>query len=317
MASIRKHGKGWQAQVAKGGIRKSRKFATRAEARDWAAREEYLITTGQGKYGPGTLADLFMRYAREVSPSKRGARWEQLRLENLAQDPLGAIAVKDARPGDFADWRDRRLRDVSSGTVNREMNLMSAVLTRARKEWGLIPSNPMTDVSRPKAPPPRERRVSDDEIAALVEVAGTDLRRASARAIHAFRFAIETAMRAGEIVALRPDHINGSVAHLPHTKNGTARDVPLSSAALAILAELPDDRLFNLSSRSLDALFRKARAKAGIQNLTFHDSRHEAITRLSQKLDVLALARMVGHKDIRMLSIYYNESAADLARRLG
>ena len=46
----------------------------------------------------------------------------------------------------------------------------------------------------------------------------------------------------------------------------------------------------------------------------FHDSRHDAITRLAKKLDVLTFARMVRHRDIRLLMIYYNKSAADIAR---
>lgn len=56
--------------------------------------------------------------------------------------------------------------------------------------------------------------------------------------------------------------------------------------------------------------------KAAVEGLSFHDSRHEAVTRLSKKLDVLALARMIGHKNIRELMTYYNETAEELAARL-
>ncbi|WP_282433170.1 tyrosine-type recombinase/integrase [Massilia oculi] len=66
----------------------------------------------------------------------------------------------------------------------------------------------------------------------------------------------------------------------------------------------------------LDALFRKAKKAAGIEGLTFHDTRHEAITRLAQKLDVLDLARMVGHTNINQLRTYYNPTAEDIASRL-
>jgi len=313
MASIRKHGKGWQAQIAKAGVRRSRKFPTKREAQDWAAREEHLISEGAGRYGPGTLADLFRRYAKEVSPQKRGARYEQLRLERIAKDPLGAIAVKDARPGDFADWRDRRLTEVKPASVLREMQILSAVMIRAQKEWGVIPTNPLRDVQRPKPPPHRDRRVSADEIAMLRAAARSPAER---MAVMSFEFAIETGMRQGEIARLRRADITDSVARLTQTKNGHPRDVPLSSAALAILAQLPDD-LFGLEAASIDVHFRRVRDRTPIENLTYHDSRHEAITRMARKLDVLALARVVGHRDVRQLSIYYNESAADLAKRLG
>lgn len=313
MASIIRHGKGWQAQIAIKGIRRSRKFATKQEAKDWAAREEYLIREGQGDHGPGTLADLFRRYAREVSPGKRGAKWEILRLEKIAKDKLGAIAIRDLRPGDFADWRDRRLREVQPSSVRREMILMSAALSRARKEWGLIQSNPLEDVERPPEPQARDRLVSDAEIERLEAAVTTESER---RAILAFRFAIETAMRAGEIARLRRSDITGSVALLRETKSGHRREVPLSSAARALLDGMGDD-LFGMSSGVISELFARVRKRAGIEGLTFHDSRHEAITRLAGKVHILALARIVGHRDLKMLQRYYNETAADLARRLG
>ncbi|BBB60248.1 hypothetical protein UNDKW_1975 [Undibacterium sp. KW1] len=137
----------------------------------------------------------------------------------------------------------------------------------------------------------------------------------------AYLFAIETAMRQGEICGLLEAHITGNVAHLPKTKNGMKRDVPLSKQALKLLSYLPkperaEDNLFMLSADSLSTLFRKATKACLIEDLTFHDSRHEAITRLAKKLNVLDLARMVGHRDLRMLQVYYNESAAEMASRL-
>jgi integrase len=113
--------------------------------------------------------------------------------------------------------------------------------------------------------------------------------------------------------------VDGQVVHLPAeiVKNGIKRDVPLSKRATELLSLLPEDRLFDLASASLDALFRTAKERAGVEGLTFHDTRHEAITRLSKKLGVLELARAVGHRDLRMLQVYYNESAADIAQRLG
>lgn len=314
MASIRKIKSGWQAQVARLGVRASKTFPTKREAQDWAARQEHLILTGQGQYGPGTLGDLFDRYAREVSPTKRGERWEILRLAKLARDPLAKIEARNARPGDFADWRDRRLREVAPGTVRREMILLSAVMSQAAREWGTFPVSPMIGVKRPSAPPHRERRVSDAEIAALVAAGGDDMTKPMARAVHAFRFAIETGMRAGEICGLTSADVTGRVARLPKTKNGTARNVPLSSEALRLWAMVPDG--FGLEPAALDANFRRAKALAKIEGLTFHDSRHEAITRLAAKVDVLDLARIVGHRDLSMLRIYYNATAEEIADRL-
>lgn len=185
---------------------------------------------------------------------------------------------------------------------------------------------PTRHVRRPKDPESRCRRPGDDEIDRLCLCLGFAEEPVTSRnqcVAVAFLFAIETAMRAGEICALSRDMINGSVARLPAsvTKNGTRRDVPLSGRALQLPGFLPQVELcepvFGLSARSLDALFRKAKARCGIDGLTFHDSRHEAITRLATKLNVLELARMVGHRDLRMLQVYYNESAEAIAKRLG
>jgi integrase len=227
--------------------------------------------------------------------------------------------TRDLTSTDFSMWRDARLLEVSNGTVSREMTLLSGILSVARREWRLIEGNPLSDVRRPREPPHRDRRVSEKELMALKISAGHDLTNATARAYHAFLFAIETAMRAGEIIGLRSEDISFEkrFARLPMTKNGTSRDVPLSSEAMRLIKELPkSDPVFNLSSHLLDALWRKLRDRAAVTDLRFHDSRHEAITRLARKLDVLDLARMVGHRDLKMLMIYYNATAEELAKRL-
>lgn len=321
MATFRKLSSGkWQAQIARNGIRKSASFATKREAQDWSARQEYLVTNAEPLQSSLTLKDAFDRYAQEESPKRRGERWEVVRLKRLSFDRIANKRLADLEPADFAEWRDWRSKEVAPGTVRREMTLMSSVLSTARREWGLISHNPISDIRKPASPPPRDRRVSVDELNKLVEVAGTNLTTATARAVHAFRFAVETAMRAGEIVGLTTETVDRDtrVATLPKTKNGTVRKVPLSTAAIELLKALPesDGPLFDLTSQQIDALFRKARDKSKIVDLRFHDSRHEAITRLAKKLDVLSLARIVGHKDIKMLMIYYNATAEELAQRL-
>ncbi|WP_040605140.1 tyrosine-type recombinase/integrase [Sagittula stellata] len=323
MASITKHGKQWRAQVARNGTRRSKVFPTRQEARDWAATVEADLTSAKpGRCSKLTFGAMLDRYAREVSPSKRGRDWEQRRIELLQNDPIAAVRLSDLCPEDLADWRDRRLREVAPGTVRRERVLLSSALSHARKVWRLIPENPMRDVVAPKEPPGRERLVTDSELEKLIFVAGEDLTTARARAVHAFRFALETGMRAGEIVGLEGRQVDPGlrVARLERTKNGDRREVPLSTEALRLLRLLPrvsdDAPIFRLTSREIDASFRAVRDRAKISGLTFHDSRHSAVTRLSRKLDVLALARMIGHRDLRMLQRYYNEAATDIAKRL-
>jgi integrase len=319
MASIRKVGKRWRAEIARKGVRKSRVFATRREASDWAAHEEFLITGGEKVAATLSFGDVLKRYSREVSPSKRGARWEIMRLEKMQRDPIARKRLSDVTAADLARWRDTRLGEVQPGTVRREMGILSGVFSVAKKEWGLLRSNPMENVKKPPSPQGRERLPTPAEIERLRDAAG-DLSTYTGRAFHAFMFSCETAMRAGEVCGLTWDCIDldRGVAHLHKTKNGRPRDVPLSRAARAMLVELESfPRVFSMTPRQLDANWRKLRAKAKVDGLTFHDSRHHAITQLAQRVEVLDLARIVGHTDLKMLMRYYNRSASDIADMLG
>lgn len=320
MASIRKDRGKWRAEIYRRGIRKSKSFPTKQQAKDWASRTEYLLDNGEAVAARMTFGEVLERYVREVSPGKRGRRWEETKVNRLRRDPIWHVRLGDLDAATFSDWRDNRLTEVSAATVLREMNFLSAVMSCARRDWGLIGSNPLSDVRRPKPPPPRDRLPTPDEFERLAIAAGDDLTQTRARAYHAFLFACETAMRAGEICGLTWDRLDleRRVARLDRTKNGTSRDVPLSSAAVDLIRALPHaDPVFGLTSKTLDASFRKVREMAGVEGLHFHDSRAEALTRLSRIVDVLTLARIAGHKDIKMLMVYYRESPEDIAKRLG
>jgi len=344
MASFKKDGDVWRVQIYVKGERASGSFPTKAQAVAWAAQRETELRQmkGSGVISGKTVRDAFERYEKEVSRTKRGHRWEALRLGALADvsvdgKKFGDLLVCDLSASHVARLRDIRLQAktphgevVQASTVNRELNLISHVFSTARREWRWMAESPTKDVRRPRNPASRDRRPSDDEIERLSCALGFDESPATSKSqcvAIAFLFAIESAMRAGEICGLTEEMIDGRVVHLPASlnKNGTKRDVPLSIRAVELLGFLPKPErkkedlpmpLFGLTAASLDALFRRAKVRAGIENLTFHDSRHEAITRLAKKLNVLELARMVGHRDLRMLQVYYNETAAAIAERL-
>ncbi|MCC7005530.1 MAG: site-specific integrase [Ottowia sp.] len=324
MASFQKRPRGWRVEVQVKGYRECRTFDTKAQAQAWAALKETELRQAiqSGVVSGKTVLDALDRYAREVSPTKRGQRWEVLRVALIGRTPLANVKLSDLLPEHIAYWRDERLRQVTGATVNRELSLISHVFSVAAKEWRWITKSPTSDVRRAKPSLPRDRLIAPKEIERLLLAAGWSngepVRNKTHAVAVAFLFAIETAMRAGEICSLRKTDITGRVAQLCMTKNGSARQVPLSSRALELLSYLPEAQgtLFGMLPSQLDALFRKLKSISNIENLHFHDTRHEAITRLSRKLDVLALARMVGHKDLRQLQIYYNETAEELATRL-
>jgi integrase len=323
MATFRKRGKGWRAEVRKGGQYISATLPTKSAAQQWAAEKELDIANGKHKLLAGKLSvrDALEKYARTVSPTKQGARWEKLRLRAMGRDPLGDVLIRELKTLHVADFRDRRLLTVKSSTVNRELNLLSSVFKKAKKEWHWLHENPIRELDRPRQPRPRDRLISDDEILRL-QMALSYFPRQSVQTKTElvglfFLLAIETGMRLGELCSLEPPllHLDHKFIQLERTKNGDQRQVPLSPLAIELCTSFLATPI-RMTSASASTLFRKAVKNAEIDNLHFHDTRHEAITRLSKKLDVLAIARMVGHRDIRSLMIYYNETATELALRL-
>ena len=127
-------------------------------------------------------------------------------------------------------------------------------------------------------------------------------------------------MRLGEICRLDPAHFEHQrrFVHLPASavKNGIARDVPLSNKAVRDIGLLLSSDRHPANANNVSKVFQLAIGRTSIKNLTFHDSRHEAITRLARKLDVLDLARMVGHRNINQLMTYYDATAEEMANRL-
>ncbi|MBZ0105584.1 MAG: site-specific integrase [Sulfuricella denitrificans] len=304
-------------------------FRTKAEAEAWAARHEHEISARRAGMIPDkTFGDLLARYIREVLPTKRGERPERLRLQRMIDgaDPLVSVRLDDIDAEHFASWRDRRLASVSAASVLREWSTLGHACQVAIKEWRWLYVHPMQGVTKPEPHKPRARRISDDEVERILFASGYDYDvipiTAQSRAGAALLFAIETAMRAGEICGMKWSDVDldRRVVHLPKTKNGYSRDVPMSKEAIRILLQLQGidaESVFALKAESLDTLFRKARDRALIEGLHFHDSRREALTRMAAKVDVMTLAKISGHRDLRiLLATYYAPNMSDVAGML-
>lgn len=339
MATFQKRKKSWRVQVRRKGEALSATFDTRAEAEAWAiATEAKILEGGDAKRviqeAPATpngkpAKDVFLRYASEVSPGKRGGRWEEIRIKMLIRrSRLFDRPITSISGADMAEWRDRRLCKVSSSTVNRELCLISSMFTHAMKEWRVgLTLNPCALITKPRKPRPRTQRVSIADRKAIVAKLGwdgTSEPTTSAQWVaFAFYVALETAMRKGEILSLQWADIDFEArsAHLDMTKNGDERDVPLSRAAISLL-RIPRRResleqVIPVQSGHFDKLFRNAKLEAGLAHIRFHDSRREAATTMAPKLsNVLELAAITGHKSLSMLQVYYKPKPADLAARL-
>ena len=329
MATIVQRGNKWRVQIRLRGVTRSNTFERHADAKAWAARTESQILDGlQGNASRNkTFGDIAQRYLEEVTPQKRGQREESYRIGRILQAHLSTIYLSDLRPQDIADWRDDRLKEVSSASVIREITTISAICNQAMREWGLLNDNPVLKISKPKPTKARTRRPSEQEIeelckAMLLTEDTTKPELVTQRVALALLFAIETAMRAGEICGLTWNdiYLTKRIAHLPITKNGSSRDVPLSKRAIEIIEKLKgidEKSVFNVDAKTLDVLFRRARDKCEIEDLHFHDTRREALTRMSKKVPVEMLAKISGHKDLRiLLNVYYRPKMSDIASML-
>lgn len=330
MATIRRLRGRWQAQVRRRGMKpRARSFDTKLEAEKWARELEAQVD----RFGAApctkilestTLADLLLRYQKEVSPTKRGAEQEIQRLSVLIRHDIAHRTLVGLSPTDISMFRDERLKSVAASTTVRELAILSHVLEVAIRDWGLpLSRNVVKLVRRPVIRNERSRRLAGDEEQRLLD--GCDAGKTPCLKTLLI-VAIESGMRRGELLGLRWSDIshNRRVATLHLTKNGDAREVPLSQRAYDALsawrsaADVEEQRVFPISAGGLEQIWRRLLVRVGITGLRFHDLRHEAVSRLFERgLNVVEVSSISGHKELRMLKRYSHLRAEDLVARLG
>lgn len=329
MATFRnRHGK-WQARVQRiGQLPLSKTFSSRADAERWARQIETHIDQGRlvslKLDERTTLAELISRYMGEVTPLMRSVEADLIRLAALRRNPLCKLSMVALTPTRVAEFRDQRLKLVSSGTVIRELAYISSIINHARREWGFNIDNPVRLVRKPATPQGRSRTVNQAEMLRILDaLTPRPTKRVSPWMKPLVELAVETAMRRGELLGLKwaDIDIGARVAHLHLTKNGEARDVPLSSRAVVILQSIPRSlcgSVFPIKPQTVAAAFMKASKRAGLDDVRFHDLRHTATTILAKKLpNIIELAAVTGHKSVTMLKRYYHPNVTELALKIG
>ena len=330
----------WQVRVRrKGWPVQSRTFRTKGQAEAWARAIE--ADMDKGAFVSGALAertlfkDIATRFAKEFAPLHyRGAGWQH-KLARLV-DRLGPFSLASLTQDRVAWYRDQRLQDpdprfkdpqnapsISGATVKTELDLLSKVLGVASKEFRIpLPSgNPVAMIRKPTGNPSRDRRLDREEFDRLLAACE---RSRNTWLKPGLQISVETAMRQGELLALRWDDVDlkKCVAFLRVTKNGDSRAVPLSSRAIALLDSLPrsiDGRVLPQEKQGLHEAFKTACKRAGLEDFHWHDLRHEAISRLAERgdLSILELSAISGHRTQRTLQIYVQMHASALAQKLG
>lgn len=275
-----------------------------------------------------TLGAALALYRTKVSILKKGYAQESYRVDALMRAPMASRVMREIGSPDIADYRDWRLeqrnartgKPISAATVRLEMSLLSSVFDVARIEWGACGPNPVTDVRKPAPPPGRDRRLLPREERRIMRYCHG---HPTFELISVIVLALETAMRQGELLKLDWSHINlrQGIAHLPETKNGSKRDVPLSMKAREAIMRLgvkTQGRVFTYTANGLKSAWRLMNMRLAIQDLHFHDLRHEATSRLFElgTLDMMEVAAITGHKSLSMLKRYTHLRAVKLVKKL-
>lgn len=350
MATIRQITSGyWQGIIRKKGYSQlSRTFSTKRDCELWTTDTEAKMNRGLfndvSESEALTLRDGLKRYLLEVTLNKKGAESEGYKINAMLREKFVEKSFATFRQSDAAKYRDELTKaGLSASTIRKNLSLLSHLYETANREWGVSCINPIKTISKPKVSNSRERRLSDIEhkylILALADT-GAGIRQNNI-VLEVVQFALETAMRQSEILSLHWSDIDlaGRVATLNNTKNGETRGVPLSSVAIKILAgdngnvtKMRRGKVFKTTSSAIKQCYVRAviRARKAYEadfehdvrddtvliDLTFHDLRHEATSRLADVFQMHELMKVTGHKDSRMLARYYHPKISDLAKKL-
>ena len=328
MGYIRAREGRYQANIRRKGYPTVTKtFTSREAAKSWTKATE--IRMERGEFNPDssiTVEELIKRYATEVVPKQSGSNPALYRCKTLRR-LLGKYRVAELSPATLASYRDERLKTIKPNTLKREFGILSAAINTAVIDWGIsIPSNPVQFIRVPKFDDRRDRRLEDGEEEKLLSTAPPQYQRY-------IIMALETAMRRSELLRMRKSHIDFGkrILLIPVTKNGKPRTIPLSTSAIkAIKDQLQmfsdpnvisfdrDPLIFTFSLRMFRRTFDRIREKLHMKDWKPHDLRHEATSRLFEKgLNIMEVASITGHEDLKMLKRYTHIKPESLVARLG
>ena len=346
MASFEERTHGWLVRVNKLGVRESKTFDHKEDAEHWAkAREAEISEMGASEREVAkvrrqkiTLRQCFERYLKEVSSKKKGqesAMREGKRFmqfcTNPSHQPLGNLMDKSMSKIEshhIAEWKLNRLNHVSNSSVIRDKNFLSHVFSTA-KEWGYVEETPFG--GRVKfsegEDSDRERRVTEQEIEEILfSLDDWDRQRKpetpKEKVALLWCLCLETGMRLQEAKFLEASELDleSGVIDLPkeRVKEKKKKSVALTQEAIRLieLGKTGEKYWFDSNKLNVSSIFSMASRKTTIEDLQFRDSRHEALTRLSEKLKPFELARQAGHRDLNRTLKYYRKTAREYGQKL-
>ena len=243
----------------------------------------------------------------------RSAENEKYPLKVTAESWLGDIPLSDLRIMHFAVWRDERLLKVKPNTVMRELRILRVLLDWARDERGAeIKDNPARYLRVKGTGDARAPFFTDqDEKRLLHELS----QMSNKNHLRLTKLALFTGFRRSELLSLNWRNIDLHTEKIyiqrkecaARGSSSSMRIVPLPNKAKDLLRSFKnkEGKIINLTKGSARNGFDKAKKKADLNNLRFHDLRHIAISRMwGYGMNALEISACSGHRDIKMLMRY-------------
>lgn len=319
MASYRRKGSNYEFRVCINGVKRSKSFASIKEGKIWAKLEEVSLL-GQRQAPRSqypTIRELGQLYSQHVLPTLKGAAQERSRLRLLQNESFVDVPCHLITPTDIRHYIER-LRSVgnSNSTIRLKLCLLSSLYRLARQELSIDIQSPTSAIKKPTSNPGRLRRLSANEESSLLRSASLCTNQ---NILPVIAFALETGLRRNELLTLdwsayQSDH---GLIEIKNTKNGYPRWIPLTQVAKDILEEQrrhKHPRPFPINATTLENAWEHILKRAGIENLRFHDLRHEALSRWAHKLkgDVFKLSMISGHRTLQMAQRYVHPVMSEM-----
>lgn len=319
MASYRRKGSNYEFRVCIHGVKRSKSFASIKEGKIWAKHEEANLLdqrqAPKSKYP--SIRELSQLYTQHIVPTLKGAAQERSRLNLLHNELFIDTPCNLITPTDIRHYIERlRSNGNSNSTIRLKLCLISSLYRLARQELSIDIQSPTSAIKKPASNPGRLRRLSPNEESALLHSASLC---GNPNILPVIAFALETGLRRNELLTLdwSAYQSDRGLIEIKNTKNGYPRWIPLTQGARDILEAQrrhKHPRPFPINATTLENAWEHILKRAGIENLRFHDLRHEALSRWAHKLkgDVFKLSMVSGHRTLQMAQRYVHPVMSEM-----
>ena len=302
--------------------REAETFDRKQAANAWIVKREAELKRPGGlerKEDP-TLSAVIDRYIAESKNAVLGTKAQV--LKTIKNSDLGDIKCSDITSQTLVSFAKDLTKNVEPQTCGNYFSHLSSIFTVARPAWGYPLSRQefedsvtvLKKLGLIRKGSERSRRPTLEELDRLMEHFGriTDHRPSSIPMQKILAFAIFSTRRQEEITLLRWDDLEGDrilVRDMKHPgdKKGNNVHCELTPEALTIIQSMPheDERIFPYSADAISASFTRACKFLGIDDLHFHDLRHEGISRLFETgRTIPQVAAVSGHRSWSSLKRY-------------